>query len=128
MANISTQRTPLGERSSNNVRGPELTPEKRGRMLGIYEYGHNVPYIMGRLKLSRYAVRYTIDQEELRDDAETLPCPGQKKSFSSLDKRNILRCARTNPKFIYAKLKEFTGVGCSYRTISRILSSHGITN
>jgi hypothetical protein len=61
MANISTQRTPLGERSSNNVRGPELTPEIRGKILGMHECGYNVPFIMGRLKLSRYAVRYTID-------------------------------------------------------------------
>ena len=128
MANISTQRTPLGERSSNNARGPELTPDKRGRILGMYECGHNVPFIMARLKLSRYAVRYTIDQDELRNDAETLPRPGQKKSFSPLDERNILRCARTHPKFTYAKLKDFTGVECSHKTISRILASHGITN
>jgi hypothetical protein len=128
MANISTQRTPLGELSSNIIRGKELTAKIRGKILGMHECGHNIPWIMNRLKLSRCAVRYTIDQDELRDDGETLPRPGQKKSFSPLDERNILRCARTNPKFTYAKLKEFTGVGCSHKTISRILRSHGITN
>jgi hypothetical protein len=76
MANISTQRTPLGELSSNIIRGKELTPKVRGKVLGMKEAGHNVPYIMRRLKLSRCAVRYTIDQDELRDDAETLPRPG----------------------------------------------------
>jgi hypothetical protein len=128
MANISTQRTSLGELSSNIIRGKELTPKIKGKILGMRDCGHNVPYIMGRLKLSRCAVRYTIDQDELRPNAETLPRPGQTKSFSALDERNILRWARSNPKFTYAKLKDATGVGCSHKTISRILQSHGITN
>jgi len=83
---------------------------------------------MGRLKLSRYIIRYTIDQDELRDNAKSLSRPGQIKSFLSLDKRNILRYIRLYPKFIYAKIKDFTGVGYSYKTISRILSSHDIIN
>jgi len=61
MANILIQRTPLGERSSNNIRGPELMLEIRGKILRIHKYKYNIPYIIGRLKLSYYAVRYTIN-------------------------------------------------------------------
>jgi hypothetical protein len=128
MANISTLRTPLGELSSNITHRKELTPKMRGKILGMHECGHSVPYIMVRLKQSRGAIHSTIDNDELRNEAKTLPCPGQTKSFSPLDEQNILRCVRAYPKYTYAKLKEYTGVECSHKTISRILASHGITN
>ncbi|PMD41459.1 hypothetical protein L207DRAFT_380616, partial [Hyaloscypha variabilis F] len=101
MANMSTPRRPLRDLSLNIVRGKELTPEMRGKILGIYIAGHNIPYIMVRLKQSRKACRTTIEQDELRTDAHTLPRPGGKKSFTHLDERNILRHARTYPKHTY---------------------------
>jgi hypothetical protein len=99
----------------------------RGKILGMHEAGHNRPYIIVRLKVSRKASRTTIesiDQDELRNDARFQPRAGVTKSFSPLDERNILRHARQYPKHTYAQLKENTRVTCSYRTISRILRNH----
>ena len=92
------------------------------------EDGHLVPYIMARHKLSRGAVRYTLKNSEQRTNDKTLPRPGQTKSYSALDERNILRWARYHPKDTYAELKEGTGVTCSHTTIARVLKSHGILN
>jgi len=94
MANISTQRHSLREISINIVRGKELTPKIRGKILGMHEAGYNVPYIIVRLKVSRSAYRTIIDRDELRNDAHTISRPGIIKSFSPLNKRNSLRHAR----------------------------------
>jgi hypothetical protein len=118
---LSTTRPVLGEISGNITRGKELTPKLRGQVISMAECGHNVPYIMARFKLSRKAVRYTLDNDELRTNANSLPRPGATKSFTALDERNIVRHARYKPKDIYAKLKEATGVTCSYKTIARVL-------
>ena len=123
---MSTSRRPLGEIPLNVIRGKELTPKMRGEIIGMHKAGHNVPSIMKQLKQSRCAVRYTIEQDELRPDAESKPRPGQKKSFTPLDERNILRYAREYPKRTYARLKNDTGVTCSHKTISRVLKSYGI--
>jgi hypothetical protein len=53
MANMSTQRRPLGELPLNIIRGKELTPNMRGKVLGMHLAGHNIPFIIVRLKLSR---------------------------------------------------------------------------
>jgi hypothetical protein len=128
MANMSTSRPALGDLSLNIIRGKELTVKMRGKILGMHEAGHGIPYIIVRLKQSRSACRTTIDQDELRNDAFSIPRPGGKKSFTHLDERNILRHARTFPKHTYNQLQKDTGVTCSHRTISRILKSHGILN
>ena len=73
---MSTPRRPLGELPLNIVRGKELTPNMRGKVLGMHIAGHKVPFIMVQLKLSRFAVRYTIDQDELRNDGHTQAHPG----------------------------------------------------
>jgi hypothetical protein len=58
---MSTPRCPLGELPLNIIRGKELTPNMRGKVLGMHIAGYKVPFIMVRLKLSRWAVRYTIN-------------------------------------------------------------------
>ena len=56
----------------------------------MHEAGYNVLYIIVRLKVSRSACRTTIDRDELRNDAHTISRPGIIKSFSPLNKQNIL--------------------------------------
>jgi hypothetical protein len=90
IANILTLRRPLGELPLNIVRGKELTPKMRGKILGMKAARHEILFIIVRLKVSRKACKTTIDQDELRTDAHTLPRPSLKKSFTPLDKRNIL--------------------------------------
>jgi hypothetical protein len=49
---LSTMRVPLGETSPNIVRGKELAPKLRGKILGMHKSGHSIPYIIERLKQS----------------------------------------------------------------------------
>jgi hypothetical protein len=90
MANMSIQRSPLRELPLNIIRGKELTPNMRGKVLGMHLAGYKIPFIMVRLKLSHYVVRYTINQDELRNNGHTLPRSGITKSFTPLNERNIL--------------------------------------
>jgi hypothetical protein len=87
---LSIARPVLGEISSNITRGKELTPKLRGQVISIAECRYNVLYIMARFKLSRKAVRYTLDNNELRTNANSLPRPSATKSFTTLDERNIV--------------------------------------
>ena len=58
---------------------------------------------MGRYKVSRGAVRYTIDHKASRPKTnESALRPGAKKSYNQLDERNILRHARAQPQDTYA--------------------------
>ena len=102
MANMLTQRRPFRELPLNIIRGKELTPKMRGKILKMHDANYSEAYIIIRLKLSRLAVRYTIAQDELRPNGYFKPRPGQIKSFTPLDERNILRHAREYPKHTYA--------------------------
>jgi hypothetical protein len=69
---MSTPRRPLGELPINIVRGKELTPNMRGgKVIRMHLAGHNVLFIIVRLKLSCYAIQYTIEQDKLRDKGYT---------------------------------------------------------
>jgi hypothetical protein len=46
MANISTLRRPLRELPLNIVRGKELTPKMRGKILGMKAARHEIPFII----------------------------------------------------------------------------------
>jgi hypothetical protein len=58
---MSTMRTPLGPVNRNITRGKELTPKLRNKIYALAENDHDVPFIIGRYKVSRGAVRYTLD-------------------------------------------------------------------
>jgi hypothetical protein len=99
MPSMSTLRPPLGPIDGNITRGKELTPKMRNKACTLVKASHKIPYIMGRYKLSRGAVRYTLDHEASRPQTNTsLPRPGAKKMYNHLDERNLLRHACQNPK------------------------------
>jgi hypothetical protein len=58
---ILTIRTPLGPINGNITRGKELTPKLLNKICVLAENGHDIPFIMGRYKVSRGTVRYTLD-------------------------------------------------------------------
>jgi hypothetical protein len=68
---MSTPRDPLKELPLNIVCGKELTLNMRGKVLGMHIAGHNIPFIIVQLKLSRFAVKYTINQDKLRNNGHT---------------------------------------------------------
>jgi hypothetical protein len=101
----------------------------RNKICALAEDSHSVPYIMARFKQSRKAIRYTIAHETSRPKTnESKPRPGAKKTYSHLDERNILPCAREWPQDIYAILIAATKVKCSHKVIRHILQGHGINN
>ncbi|KAF4634283.1 hypothetical protein G7Y89_g3818 [Cudoniella acicularis] len=115
-----------GEEASFDVvvptRGKELTPKIRNKVCALAEDGHRVLYIMARYKLSRKAVRYTLDHEASRPETnESIRRPGAKKTYSHLDERNILWHAREYPQNTYAQLIKVTGVTCSPKVVRHIL-------
>jgi hypothetical protein len=61
MANMLILRRLLRELPLNIIRGKELTPNMRGKVLRIYIIGHKVPFIIVQLELSRFIVKYTIN-------------------------------------------------------------------
>jgi hypothetical protein len=92
-------RTPLGPINRNITQGKELTPKLRNKICALAENSHDIPFIIGRYKVSRGAVRYTLDYQASRPKTNTsAPRPGAKKTYNYLDKRNLLRHARQNPK------------------------------
>ena len=126
---MSTLRPPLGPIDGNITRGKELSPKIRNRICALAENGHSIAYIMGRYKVSRGAVRYTIDHEASRPETnESVLRPSAKKLYNQLDKRNILRHAHAQPQDTYAQLVQATGVTCSHKVIRHILHGHGIVN
>ncbi len=128
MANSSTQPKPQAWVSGNTTRERDLSPGLRQKIMGAHECGVSVPFIMKQYKLSRGAVRSTIDHDGSRTNQESCTRPGPKKSFSKLDERNILRHAREFPAHTYLQIIEATGVKCSKKTVSRILKSHDIVH
>jgi hypothetical protein len=88
---MSTMRTPLGPINWNITRGKEL----RNKICALAENGHDIPFIIGRYKVSRGTVRYTLDHQASRPETNTsAPRPGAKKTYNYLDERNLLRYAR----------------------------------
>ncbi|KAF4609463.1 hypothetical protein G7Y89_g15853 [Cudoniella acicularis] len=69
MPSMSTLRRPLGLITRNNSRGKELTPKMRNKVYALSENGHSTTYIIGRYKLSRGAIRYTLENESLRPES-----------------------------------------------------------
>jgi hypothetical protein len=74
------------------------------------------------------AVRYTIEQDDTRNNGASLGRSGRPKCYTAAEERKLLRHVRGNPKDTYAKVKHATGMACSTSTIKRILKTHGIAN
>jgi hypothetical protein len=61
MPSISTMRTPLGPINGNITRGKELTPKLRNKICALAESSHDIPFIIGRYKVSQGVIHYILD-------------------------------------------------------------------
>ncbi|KAF4626334.1 hypothetical protein G7Y89_g11826 [Cudoniella acicularis] len=76
MPSMSTLRRPLGPITRNNGRGKELTPKMRNKVYALSENSYSVTYNIGRYKLSRGAIRYTLENESSRPESNaSMPRP-----------------------------------------------------
>ena len=121
-------RTPLGSISGNRLKGCEISPYMRGQVAGKASEGRGLRGIATDLKLDYSTVRYTLKQDELRHEGESLPRAHRKKSYTDADERNLLRHVRLNPKDTYKQVIIACGLDCKTTTVKKILKQHGIAN
>jgi hypothetical protein len=127
-ANMPPLRTPLGSISGNRLKGCEISPYMRGQVAGKASECRGLRGIATDLKLDYSTVRYTLKQDELRHEGESLPRAHRKKSYTDADERNLLRHVRLNPKDTYKQVIIACGLDCKTTTVKKILKQHGIAN
>jgi hypothetical protein len=121
-------RTPLGAISGNKIKGCEISPYMRSKVARKASEGRNHCQIARDLNLARETVRYTLYQDDIRNDGYSLlrkPC---KKSYTDAEERLLIRHVRLNPKDTYNQVIKACGLRCKTTTVKKILKEHGITN
>jgi transposase InsO family protein len=121
-------RTPLGCISGNRFKGCEISPYLRGKIAGKASLGLTAYKIAKDLKLVTGIVRYTILQDELRDEGHSLPRKPRNLSYTEHDERVLLRHVRLNPKDTYKQVIIACGLNCKTSTVKKILKKYGIAN
>ena len=122
-------RTPLGPITPNTIRKrTELSPRKRGQILGMRDAGTPVSRIARVLNTPQTTIFTTLRRHEQRPHGKSMPRAGRPKVLDLRDQRTILRIIRLDPRITYRRLIEQSGVTCSQRTVQRMLKEHGIKN
>ncbi|PQE31830.1 hypothetical protein CJF32_00005133 [Rutstroemia sp. NJR-2017a WRK4] len=83
-------RTPLCSISENRIPLCELKPYEHGKIIGKAEEGASIAKIAKDLKCYESTIKYTIHQEQLRNDGASLERGSRRKSYSDQDERNVL--------------------------------------
>jgi hypothetical protein len=84
-------RTPLGPRSGNARRGPELAPYQRGLIVGAASSGRKPTGIAGQYKLPLETIKSTLRLDLERNEGESKPRNGRPKAYSDRGKWKIVR-------------------------------------
>jgi len=121
-------RTPLGPRSGNARRGPELTPYARGRIVGAARAGISPAQIARDENRSYSTITSTLELDLQRDEGESKPRSGRPKLYTDRDERKILRQVRLYPKCTYEDVRRACVVTLCDTTLKTILKKHGISN
>jgi transposase len=122
------QRTPLTPISANIPSRKELSPYLRGQIIALHENGVSSAKIGEQLKIPASTVRTTIRRNLQRIDGESCPRAGRPLKLSRVDRRNILRIIRSDPKITYNALRIQSGVNAHRNTIASMLKKEGIRN
>jgi len=121
-------RTPLRNISGNRPSHSRLTPYMRGQVVGQAFKGAKSTEIAEDLKIAESTVRYTLQQDELRDDGHSLPRTPRNKSYTDAEERLCVRHVRLNPKDTYQQVINACGLSYKRTTVKKILKKHGIAN
>jgi hypothetical protein len=122
------QRTPMGVISGNRQKGKHLTPDMRGKIVGLSLFGSSPTEVAVGLNIEHSTVRYTLSTDSLRHEGSSQPKDPRRKSYSLAEERKLLRHIRLHPKDTYKQVRVACALTCSTTTIKRILKIHGITN
>ena len=122
------QREPLRAIDGNRGYKQELSIWQRAQISAYKAVGLSNEQIGGRVFCKPTTVQTTLRLNALREEGKTRPRSGRPPALSRVDRRNILRIVRRNPKITYAILKLEAGVTVHRNTIYRLLKEEGITN
>jgi transposase len=100
----------------------------RGQVIGQAFKGTKNAQIAKDLNLSDSTIRYTLKQNELRTNGETLLRKPRGKSYTDAEERLLIRHVRLNPKDTYNEVIVACGLSCKRETVKKICKRHGITN
>lgn len=125
---MATSRRALEPISPNITRGKDTHPYIRGRIEQAYADGHKSKGIMKLLKVSRGAVRSTLQNAHLRANGVSLPKSGMPKVYSIRDMRYLVRYIKKYPDDTYQQVRDAQGKKYSDSTIKRELRTHNIRN
>ena len=126
--NMPTPRRPLGVIDGNIKKRQELTPYKRGQLVGARIAGAKLTDIIDVFDILKSTVKYTLRHDPVRNDGASKPRSGAPKQYTDRDERVILRFIRKNLKTKYATIKREYRLEISYTTIKRILRRNSITS
>ena len=121
-------RIPLGELNPNRVPNTELSSYLRGKIERSHELGQGRTRISRSLEIPSSTVQYTLEQNPLRIDGESLPRAGRPKKYTEKDARRVVRFVRIHPKSTYREIKHNLHLYLSHDTFGRILADAGIKN
>ena len=121
-------RTPLGLISGNREPDQQLSPYMRGKIIGLSIKGATPTEIALGCQLDRSTVRYTIQQDPLRFEGQSIAKAFRKRAYTEADERLLIRHVRLYPKQTYTQVKEACGLSCHKDTIRMLLAKHHITN
>jgi hypothetical protein len=73
-------------------------------------------------------VQYTLRQDELRNNGQSLPRKPRGKSYTDSEERLLLRHVRLNPKDTYKQVIAACNLSYKPTTVKKILKKHSICN
>ena len=101
---MSTPRRPLGPIHPNRIQRKELTPCKRGQIVGVAKVGAKPTAIAKALKTTKSTVKTTLHRDPIRTNGVSLPRSGRPKIWTNGDVRRLVRCVQLHPKYTYAQV------------------------
>ena len=122
------QREPLKAISGNRGYNKELSVWDRAQISAYRAVGLSNEQIGGKIFCTSTTVSTTLQRNPLRNAGQTRPRSGRPPALSRVDKRNILRIIRRNPKITYVILKIQAGVTVHRNIIYKLFKEEDITN
>ena len=102
---MATPRRPLAPLNNNTIRGPELAPYKRGKIVGLLLTLLSRDKIAAELRISLNMVWYTLDQTSKQQDGKLVPRAGRPKVLNVRDKRTIICLTCANLSIFYKDIQ-----------------------
>ena len=105
-----SQRRALAPLEINRSYGKELSPYQRGQISAYKAQGLTNQKISQILHCGESTISDTLVQNPLRNHGKSLPRSGRPQTLNRVQKRNILRIIRINPKITYQEIKSEVGI------------------